>query len=100
MVNRSEIEKYYMVNRIAINTNHILDMFGLPSMDAFEERFEKDEEMRKKLAEMPQFQQFVGQTTSPEELSQINGTQQTQQSGGGFGGFMGMGMLKMMAQGL
>jgi hypothetical protein len=85
-----------------IVTNHILDMFGLPSMDAFEERFEKDEEMRKKLAEMPQFQQFVGQTTSPEELSQINGTQQTQQSGGGFdgGGLMGIGMLKMLAQGL
>ena len=84
-----------------IITNHLLDMFGLPSLDAFEERFEKDEEMRKKLAEMPQFQQFVGQNTTQEELAQINGTEQTQQSsGGGFGGFMGLGMLKMMAQAL
>jgi hypothetical protein len=82
-----------------IASNKILNILGLPNLEAFETKMETDKNFREKIASDPQFSQMVNQTTTSEDLEKIQ-KDQTQKSGGGLGGFMGLGMLKMMAQGL
>jgi len=55
-------------------SNKLLDKFGLPSFEAFEDKFKEDENFRKELANDPQFSQVVNQTTSQDDLNQIEGT--------------------------
>ncbi len=93
-----------MVKQFII-ANGILDMFGLPSFDAFEKKFNEDEKFREQLANNPKFSQIVNQTTTQEDLSQIERTglmgQDQSQGGGltqGLGGEFGLNFLKMMAQ--
>jgi hypothetical protein len=91
--------------RSFIGTNHLLDFFHLPSLDAFEEKFQNDAEFRKQLANNPEFSQYVQQSTSPDELNQVNQMSMTpgnNSSGGNnfFGNIVGLGMIKQLAQSL
>jgi len=90
--------------RSFIATNHLLNTLGLPSMDAFEEKFQSDASFRNQLANDPSFSQYVEQSTSPDELGQINQMSTTPSSEGGsgghsfFGNMIGFGMVKQLAQ--
>lgn len=93
-----------MVKQFII-ANGILDMFGLPSFEAFERKFNEDEQFREKLANDPKFSELVGKTTTQEDLSQIErtGLEPKQDNDGGFnqdalGGAFGLNFLKTMAQ--
>lgn len=79
-----------------IVSNKILAYLGLPSFEAFEEKMENDEEFRKRMANDPKFSDMVGQTTTPEEASEIEGT--ASKVAKGVGGVMGLGILKMLAK--
>jgi hypothetical protein len=87
-----------------IIANGVLAMFGLPSFDAFERKFNEDEKFREQLANDPKFSQVVNQTTDENDLRQIEQMDSdivTQQDGNNqpnLGGEFGLNFLKMMAQ--
>lgn len=81
-----------------IVSNNLLDYFGLPSIGAFEEKFENNAEFRKQVAEVPGFEQVVEQSTTPEQFAQINQNQLPQQQSTNMGGEYGLSFLKLMAQ--
>lgn len=84
-----------------IGANKILNLFGIPNLDAFEKKFETDADFRKQLGNNPQFSSLVANTTNPADLDAI-------ESGGGSGvggsllkgaeGTMGLGLIKMLAR--
>ena len=78
--------------------NGVLEMFGLPSFESFEYKFETDGEFRDQLANNPQFSQVVNQSgVSPEELSSIESNQE-KSSGGISSMLMNLSMLKTLAR--
>jgi hypothetical protein len=80
-----------------IMANGVLEIFGLPSLEAFEQKFETDGEFRNTLANNPQFSQVVNQSgVSPEELSSIETSQE--KSGGVTSMLMNLSMLKTLAR--
>lgn len=80
-----------------IIANGILSMFGLPSFDAFEQKFEEDANFRNQLANNPQFSDVVNQSgVTNQELTTIETPQE--KSGGGMGAFMNLAMLKTLAK--
>lgn len=81
-----------------IIANGILNIFGLPSFESFEEKIETDTDFRNQLANNPKFSDIVNQSgVTNQELSSIEGTQQT--SGGGLQKtFMNLAMLKTLAR--
>jgi hypothetical protein len=84
-----------------IVANNLLNFFGIPSLSAFENKFENDEDFRDQLANDPRFSSLVGETTNETELSRINGmTSNESNSPGFFGTLFGLGFLKKIAQGL
>lgn len=93
---RRNMIKYFIIS------NNLLDAFGLPSFEAFEEKIGSDAEFREKLANNPKFSQMVSNSVSPEELSTIEGggsTSTSNSKGGGIlGGGMSLGLLKTLAQ--
>jgi hypothetical protein len=94
---RRNMIKYFVM------TNNLLDTFGLPSFDAFSDKIESDEKFREQLANDPRFSQVVNQTTSPEDLSQIENMSnqvepQSTEQGSVLSNKMGLNMLKMLAQ--
>lgn len=95
---RRNMVKYFVMS------NNLLDMFGLPSFEAFSTKFQNDEKFREQLANDPRFSQLVNQTTTPQELSQIENmmSQSAPDAGSGqtsvLSNAMGLNMLKMLAQ--
>lgn len=92
---RRNMVKYFVIS------NNILDMFGLPNFEAFEEKMSTDGDFREKIANDPKFSQMVSKSVSPEELYSIEGgnTSNTNNGGGGIlGGGMSLGLLKTLAQ--
>lgn len=84
-----------------IMANNLLDMFGIPSITTFEERFENDEDFRNQLAENPQFSNLVGEMTTEQELAMLNSDgESTGSKMGGFGQFFGLEFVKNLAQSL
>ena len=82
-----------------IITNGLLDVFGLPSFEKFEEKFQNDENFREQLANNPKFSELVNQTTSEEDLKQIEGDGESSSTSGSlFGGAMSLNYLKTIAQ--
>lgn len=80
-----------------IIANGILDIFGLPSFEVFEQKFEQDENFRNQLANNPQFSNVVNQSgVTPQELSSIESSEE--KSGSGMGSFMNLAMLKTLAK--
>lgn len=55
-----------------IIANNILNLFGLPNLSAFEEKFETDSNFREELAKNKSFSELVGNTTTEEQLNTIN----------------------------
>jgi hypothetical protein len=94
---RRDMVKYFVIS------NNLLDMFGLPSFEAFSDKFKSDEKFREQLANDPRFSQLINQSTTPQELSQIESM--SAQAGAPAAGqssvlsnAMGLNMLKMLAQ--
>lgn len=90
--------KQYVKN--FISANNLLAVFGLPSLSAFENKFENDENFRNMLANNEKFTNLVGQTTSPEDLKMIerNTPEIPSLVGSEFGKMMGFGLMKKIAQ--
>jgi hypothetical protein len=84
-----------------IMANNLLDVFGIPSLTAFEERFENDADFRTELAQNSAWTGLVGDMTNEEELSMI-GSKAVGVSDkmGGFGKFFGLQFVKNLAQSL
>lgn len=82
-----------------IISNGILDMFGLPSFDAFQRRVENDSSFRDKLSSIPIIGSLVQGTTTPEDLARINGdTKQDDDKPNIVTTLMTAGMLKAFAK--
>jgi hypothetical protein len=82
-----------------IIANGILDIFGLPSFNAFEEKIEMDPNFRNQLANNPQFSGIVNQSgITSEELSSIESQQGSTEGGGIQKTFMNLAMLKTLAK--
>lgn len=85
-----------------IMANNFLNKFGIPSLTTFEEKIASDENFRKRLAEDPQFSQYVGQNMSSNDLTSFNNSNVSNTSsglfGGTFSGAMSLAMLKNLAQ--
>jgi hypothetical protein len=86
-----------------IVANGLLDMFGLPSFESFEQKFNQDEKFRETLANDPKFAEMIKQNTSEEDLKTINSQdnftqQQDDQLTNQMGGQFGLNFLKMIAQ--
>ena len=98
VVRRGRKDRINLVKKFVV-ANGILDMFGIPSFESFQHRFENDEKFRTQLANDPRFSQIVNQSgMSSEEISSIENPQQ-QSSGGGLGKtFMNLAMLKTLAK--
>jgi hypothetical protein len=92
-----------MVKQFII-ANGVLDMFGLPSFEAFENKFNEDEKFRERLANDPKFSEVVNKTTTEEDLVNIDRMdsepqpQDAGQSTSILGGQFGLNFLRMMAQ--
>jgi hypothetical protein len=92
-----------MVKQFII-ANGILDMFGLPSFEAFEEKFNNDEKFREQLANDPRFSKIVNQTTTEDDLAQIETTDSGSENQDGddkssaLTGTIGLNLLKRYAQ--
>jgi len=83
-----------------ILTNNMLNIFGLPSLSAFEDKMENDPNFRTQMANNPAFSNMVNQTTSPEDLASIEGGGQTQTKRSGVGDMMSLSFIKMLAKGI
>lgn len=83
-----------------IIANGILDIFGLPSFEAFENKFERDEKFREMLAKNPQFSGIVNQSgITQNELSTIESKSEKKSDGGGLMDMvMNLSMLKTLAR--
>jgi hypothetical protein len=83
-----------------IISNKLLDTLGLPSIGAFEEKMQNDENFRTQVANNSTFSDLVNQTTSPEDLTSIEGGGQTQTKRSGVGDMMSLAFIKMLAKGI
>lgn len=98
VIRRGRKDRRDIVKKFII-ANGILDMFGLPSFESFEEKFERDASFRETLANDPRFSNVVNQSgLTSDELSSIEGGGQ-QSSDGGLGSLvMNLTMLKTLAR--
>ena len=53
-----------------IIANNMLDMFGLPNFDSFQDKLKNDENFRDKVADNPQISEFIAQNSSENDLNQ------------------------------
>lgn len=84
-----------------IMANNILHMFGLPSITAFEEKFENDSKFREALAKNKLFSNLVGETTTEEQLNAINNASKSSGKDSGLSAIstaLSLGFLKKIAQ--
>lgn len=97
VVRRGRKDRRDIVKKFII-ANGILDMFGLPSFEAFEDKFDRDEKFREELANNPQFSNVVNQSgLTSGELSMIQGGQPAPQEDGK-SLMMSLTMLKTLAK--
>jgi len=98
VIRRGRKDRRDIVKKFII-ANGILDMFGLPSFEAFENKFERDEKFRESLANDPRFSNVVNQSgLTSEELSNIQGGGQPAQQEDGGSLLMNLTMLKTLAK--
>lgn len=99
VVRRGRKDRRDLIKRFIL-ANGILDLFGLPSFEAFENKIDSDPKFREQLANDPKFTQIVNQSgLSKEELSSIETTEKTSDGGGGLmDGMMNLAMLKTLAR--
>lgn len=82
-----------------IIANGMLDLFGLPSFEAFESKFESDANFRDKLANDPKFSEIVNRSgISDEELSSIESREKPSTGGVLQNAVMNLTMLKTLAR--
>lgn len=97
VIRRGRKDRRDIVKKFII-ANGILDMFGLPSFEAFEDKFDRDEKFREQLANNPQFSNVVNQSgLTSNELGMIQGGQPAQQEDGK-SLMMSLTMLKTLAK--
>lgn len=86
--------------RKVIVSNNILEMFGLPSIESFEDKLENDPSFREELAQNPQFSQVVNQSgITGDELSSIEGgSSSSSVMGDAKKSMMSLAMLKTLAR--
>ncbi len=92
---RYERRKYVKQFIIA---NKILDMFGLPSFEAFERKVENDENFRDKLTGIPIIGDLIHNTTSEEDLNNINKKDDEEEKPNMLSTLFTLGMLKSFAK--
>ncbi len=98
VVRRGRKDRIELVKKFVI-ANGILDMFGIPSFESFQNRLETDDKFRTQLANDPKFSQIVNQSgVSGEELSSIENSQGQSGGGGIQKTFMNLAMLKTLAK--
>jgi hypothetical protein len=81
-----------------IVANNLLDFFGLPSLEAFDDKFENDAKFREQAMKNPAFADAVQQSTTPEDIAAIEG--KNNGVGDAVQGVMGLKLIKMLAQGI
>jgi hypothetical protein len=98
----SRDRKQYVRNFIM--ANNILDMFGLPSMSAFESKFENDANFREELANNDKFTELVGNVTTNHEMDIFNREStllsDTPKKSTFYSKALGLELIKKLAQGL
>jgi hypothetical protein len=83
-----------------IMSNKILDMIGLPSFEAFEDKMENDPDFRTQMANNPNFSNMVNQTTTPQDIESIEGGGESESTRSGIGDKMSLSFIKMLAKGI
>ncbi len=83
-----------------ILSNKVLDMLGLPSFEAFEDKMENDPDFRTQMANNPNFSNMVNQTTTPQDIESIEGVGESESKRGGLGDKMSLAFIKMLARGI
>ncbi len=83
-----------------ILSNKVLDMLGLPSFEAFEDKMENDPDFRTQMANNPNFSNMVNQTTTPQDIESIEGVGESESKRGGLGDKMSLSFIKMLARGI
>jgi hypothetical protein len=84
-----------------IAANNLLAFFNLPSLDAFERKMDTDPEFAKEVVDNPQVSEYIRQTTTPQDQEKIESGMMEKAGTAaltGVGAFVGMKMLKMLAQ--
>lgn len=87
------------IKRIIMASN-LLNFLGLPSFESFERKIETDENLRTKLAQNPEFPDIVNQTTTQDDINNIESSQSKSGEGMGglFGGVIGLQLIKQLAK--
>jgi len=75
----SRDRKAYIIKFIM--ANNMLELFGLPSIESFERKFETDGNFRNQLANNPLFSGLVGDTTTDADLASIESEDGASQKG-------------------
>jgi hypothetical protein len=83
-----------------ILTNNMLNIFGLPSLSAFEDKMENDPNFRTQMANDPNFSNMVNQTTTPQDIESIEGGGENESKRSGIGDKMSLSFIKMLARGI
>ncbi len=83
-----------------IMANNLLKLFGLPSLSAFENKMENDENFRNQMANNPNFSNMVNQTTTPQDIESIEGSGESESKRSGIGDKMSLAFIKMLARGI
>ena len=83
-----------------ILSNKVLDMLGLPSFEAFEDKMENDADFRTQMANNPNFSNMVNQTTTPQDIESIEGSEESESKRSGIGDKMSLSFIKMLARGI
>ena len=98
VIRRGRKDRRDLIKKFII-ANGILDIFGLPSFDSFEEKMETDSDFRNQLSNNPNFSNIVNQSgVTNQELSSIESTQETSSGGGLQKTFMNLAMLQTLAR--
>lgn len=97
VIRRGKKDRINLVKKFII-ANGILDIFGLPSFESFQEKFEKDANFRNQLANDPRFSQVVNQSgLSQEEVDSLSGKETSVVSDAG-GAVMSLAWIKTLAK--
>lgn len=81
-----------------IMANNLLATFGLPSLEAFEDKMTNDDSFREKVANDPNMSSYIAQNYSSESQGQEQDSGVLGGVGGAVGGAMSLGALKMLAK--
>lgn len=98
VIRRGRKDRRDIIKKFII-ANGILDLFGLPSFESFEDRIQNDESFRNELSNDPRFTNVVNQSgLTQQELDSIEGRGQKSSEGGLGSMIMNLTMLKTLAR--